>query len=65
MVFLGNDVQIADINKGNGILSIDTTYNLCDNWLTDSSYKNKRFFIKCGKTTNIPWTTNHSFSKGY
>ena len=53
MVFLGNDVQIGDINKfccqRNGILSIDATYNLCDNWLTDSSYKNKRLLSNAGR----------------
>ena len=46
--FLYNTRQINDIKKfccqdsNPSVLPIDTTYNLCDLWVTDSSYRNKR-----------------------
>ena len=44
--FLGDDIQLNDIVKfccdGNGVLPIDTTYNLCNRWVTDSRYQNTR-----------------------
>ena len=47
-VFLSTDRQLKDIEKfccsmyDYVPLGIDTTYNLCDLWLTDTSYRNKR-----------------------
>ena len=43
-MFIVDDVQLNDVaffcvNK-NGILSNDTTFNLCSNWVTDTCYKN-------------------------
>ena len=44
-VFLGNDVQLQDVElfccDNNGVLSVDTTFNLCDSWVTDTCYYNK------------------------
>ena len=44
-VFLGNDVQLQDVElfccNNNGILSVDTTLNGCDRWVTDTCYYNK------------------------
>ena len=52
-VFLANDVQLNDIADfcctNNNILCIDTTYNLCNNWVTDCCYTNKRIETKDGK----------------
>ena len=37
-VFLGNDVQLQDVElfccDNDGVLSVDTTFNLCDSWVT-------------------------------
>ena len=45
-VFLANDVQLHDEDlfccKQNGILSLDTTFNICTNSITDSCYRNQR-----------------------
>ena len=47
-LFLYNDRQINDIKRfccegsNPSILPIDTTLNLCDLWITDTSYRNKR-----------------------
>ena len=45
--------QLNDIVKlccdGNGVLSIDTTYNLCNSWVTDSCYHNTRLESNDGK----------------
>ena len=51
--FLGDDTQLNDIVKfccdENGVLSIDTTYNLCNSWVTDSCYHNTRLESNDGK----------------
>ena len=43
-VFLANNVQLHDVDcffcKQNGVLSLDTTFNLCKNWITNSCYYN-------------------------
>ena len=47
-LFLYNDRQINDIKRfccegsNPSVLPIDTTLNLCDLWITDTSYRNKR-----------------------
>ena len=45
-VFLGNDVQLQDAElfccDSNGVLAVDTTFNLCGSWFTDTCYYNKR-----------------------
>ena len=45
-IFLGDNVQLNDIVnfccKDDGVLCIDTTFNLCENWVTDCCYTNKR-----------------------
>ena len=45
-VFLGNNVQLQDVelfcSDNNGVLSVDATFNLCDSWVTDTCYYNKR-----------------------
>ena len=37
-VFLGNDVQLQDVelfcSDDHSVLSVDTTFNLCDSWVT-------------------------------
>ena len=49
--FLYSDRQLNDIEKFcrcNGIsdpLAIDTTFNLCDLWLTDTLYRNRRLVV--------------------
>ena len=44
--FIGDDIQLNDVVQfccaGDSVLSIDTTFNLCKNWLTDSCYQNLR-----------------------
>ena len=51
--FLGDDTQLNDIVKfccdENGVLSIDTTYNLCNSWVTDSYYHKTRLESSDGK----------------
>ena len=38
-VFLANDIQLHDVDwfccKQNGVLSLDTTFSLCKNWITN------------------------------
>ena len=51
--FLSTEEQLEDIVKfccldGN-VLAIDTTFNLCSNWLTDTCYHNKRLVNSEGK----------------
>ena len=47
-MFLYNDRQINDIKRfccegsNPSVLPIDTTFNLCDLWITGTSYQNKR-----------------------
>ena len=44
-VFLTNDVQLHDVIGfvvSNGVLSLDTTFNICKNWITNSCYHNQR-----------------------
>ena len=45
-VFLGNDVQLQDVElfccDNNGVISVDTTFNRRDSWVTDTCYYNKR-----------------------
>ena len=45
-VFLAKDVQLHDVDwfccKQNGVLSLDTTFNLCKNCITDSCSYNQR-----------------------
>ena len=52
-VFLANDVQLHDVDwfccKQNGVLSLDTTFNLCKNWITDSCYHNQRLQNRDGQ----------------
>ena len=51
--FLGDDTQLNDIVKfccdENGVLSINTTYNLCNSWVTDSCYHSTRLESSDGK----------------
>ena len=47
-IFLKTDRQINDMLKfcctphNSSVLGADTTYNLCDTWMTDTCYRNKR-----------------------
>ena len=45
-MFIADDVQLNDVAffcvDKNGVLSIDTTFNLCSNWVTDTCYENTR-----------------------
>ena len=45
-LLLANNVQLHDVDcfccKQNGVLSLDTTFNLCKNWITNSCYYNQR-----------------------
>ena len=34
---------------GNSVLSVDTTFNMCKNWLTDTCYSNMRLVTSDGK----------------
>ena len=51
--FISNDTQLNDIAQfcceDSNVLSIDTTFNLCENWLTDTCYKNLRLETVEGK----------------
>ena len=52
-IFLGKDIQLEDIvqfccEKEN-VLQVDTTFNLCENWVTDCCYNNTRLENKDGK----------------
>ena len=48
IVFAYTDKQLSDIEKfcykstEAGVFAVDTTFNLCDLWITDTSYRNKR-----------------------
>ena len=48
LTFAYNEKQIQDIDKfcttelEASVLAVDTTFNLCDMWITDTSYRNKR-----------------------
>ena len=48
LTFAYNEKQIQDIEKfcttelEASVLAVDTTFNLCDMWITDTSYRNKR-----------------------
>ena len=52
-VFLGTTVQLSDVAKFccdmDEVLCIDTTFNLCEYWLTDTCYGNLRLQTKEGK----------------
>ena len=43
-MFIADDVQLNDVAffcvDKNGVLSIDTTFNLCSNWVADTCYEN-------------------------
>ena len=46
-LYLSTERQIEDAKfcctaQSSSVLDIDTTYNLCDMWVTDSCYRNKR-----------------------
>ena len=45
-VLFGNNVQLSDVELfcggNNGVLSVDTSFNLCDSWVNDTCYFNKR-----------------------
>ena len=48
IVFAYTEKQLSDIEKfcckstEAGVFAVDTTFNLCDLWITDTSYRNKR-----------------------
>ena len=52
-MFFVDDVQLNDVVffcvDKNGVLSIDTTFNLCSNWATDTCYENTRLQTQNGK----------------
>ena len=52
VIFLAMSKQIQYVKKfrsqGKSVLSIDTTYNLCDLWLTDTSFKNEHLINSSG-----------------
>ena len=52
-VFLGTTVQLNDVAKFccemNEVLYIDTTFNLCEHWVTDSCFGNLRLETNEGK----------------
>ena len=57
-VFLGKDVQLRDVqlfccDNKNSVLSVDTTFNLCDNWVTYTCYYNKRLMNSDGHNPRI------------
>ena len=45
-IFFGDNIQLNDVAKFccemDDVLCIDTTFNLCSSWVTDTSYKNLR-----------------------
>ena len=51
--FITTDTQLNDIAQlccvENNVLSVDTTFNLCKNWLSDTCYKNTRLKNVDGK----------------
>ena len=46
-MFIADDVQLNDVAffcvDKNGVLSIDTTFNLCSNWVADTCYENTHY----------------------
>ena len=52
-MFIADDVQLNDVAflcvDKNGVLSIDTKFNLCSNWVTDTCYENTRLQTQKGK----------------
>ena len=52
-IFLGIKVQLNDVTKfcceKNEVLCIDTTFNLCEHWLTDSCHGNLQLETNKGK----------------
>ena len=48
IAFAYTEKQLSDIEKfccksmEAGVFAVDNTFNLCDLWITDSSYRNKR-----------------------
>ena len=51
-MFFADDVQLNDVVfcvDKNGVLSIDTTFNLCSNWATDICYENTPLQTQNGK----------------
>ena len=66
-IFLGTDVQLNDVAKFccdfDNILCIDTTFNLCDKWVTDCCYNNIRLETDEGKYPTFLGPTIIHFSK--
>ena len=52
-MFFADDIQLNDVVffcvDKNGVLSIDTTFNLCSNWATDTCYENTPLQTQNGK----------------
>ena len=52
-MFIADNVQLNDVAffcvDKNGVLSIDTTFNLCSNWVADTCYENTRLQTQNGK----------------
>ena len=52
-IFLGSDIQLEDIKQfcceKENVLCIDTTFNLCENWVSDCCYNNIRLENLNGK----------------
>ena len=50
---MATDVQLSDVAKfcceENSVFCVDTTFNLCKNWVTDSCYNNARLERSEGK----------------
>ena len=70
LTFAYNEKQIQDIEKfcttelEASVLAVDTTFNLCDMWITDTSYRNKRLLNPTtGKHTVFLFPVMLHFSK--
>ena len=54
-IFFGDNIQLNDVAKFccemDDVLCIDTTFNLCSSWVTDTSYKNLRLLNHYGTFT--------------
>ena len=54
IAFAYTEKQLSDIEKfcckstEAGVFAVDTTFNLCDLWITDTSYRNKRLVNTIG-----------------
>ena len=52
-IFLATDVQLSDVAKfccdENNVFYVDTTFNLCKNWVSDSCFNNARLETSKGK----------------